>query len=251
MSLRAERADGILTITLDRPEKRNAVTIAMWEELERLLTAVAPEDGVIILTGAGGTFSSGSDVSEFLAQDKDIRAGIEATHRVITAVVGSPVPTLARVDGLAAGSALNLALACDLVVATPAAQFSEIFVRRGLTLDSGASWLLPRLVGDRRARWMALTGEAVGAAAALDWGLISEVVEPARLAHRVAELARHLAAIPRAASRSTRRLLGASWQRTLGEALTAEAESQLAVLDDLETRSHVARFGRAQEGGSA
>lgn len=242
MSVVVTREGGVVTLTLDRPEKRNAVTIAMWAQLESALADIRDDDAVLILTGSGGTFSSGSDVSEFLDPDYDIAAGIDSTHRVVAAVASLPIPSVAVVDGIAAGSALNLALACDLVVASDRATFCEIFAQRGLSVDSGASWLVPRLVGERRARQLLLLADKLDAATALEWGLITAVVPTESLQEQAQRYAERLAAVPPAASRSIRALISESWQRTLPESLSAEAERQLAVLGAGETHALITAF---------
>jgi 2-(1,2-epoxy-1,2-dihydrophenyl)acetyl-CoA isomerase len=242
VSLRVERGGEVLRITFDRPEKRNAVSIAMWTELEGVLADLDPQDGVLVLAGAGGVFSAGSDVSEFLDPACDIAAGIESTHRAVAAIAGLAIPSVAVVDGVAAGSALNLALACDFVVASEEATFSEIFARRGLSVDSGASWLVPRLVGQRRASELLLLGDVVDASTALEWGLISRVVPRAELADAAELLVDRLRAVPRPAMSGTRRLLAATWGHSLTEALDAEAANQLLVLTSPQTQELVGAF---------
>lgn len=242
MSVVVTRADGVVTVTLDRPEKRNAVTIAMWAQLESALADLREDDAVLVLTGSGGTFSSGSDVSEFLDPDYDIAAGIDSTHRVVAAVAALPIPSVAVVDGIAAGSALNLALACDLVVASDRATFCEIFAQRGLSVDSGASWLVPRLVGERRARQLLLLADRLDAATALDWGLITAVVPTEQLGSEAERYAERLRAVPPAASRSIRELIAGTWSRPLSEALDAEAANQLTVLGAGRTQDLVNAF---------
>lgn len=242
MSLRVDRGGEVLRITFDRPEKRNAVSIAMWTELERVLTDLDAQDGVLVLSGSGGVFSAGSDVSEFLDPACDIAAGIASTHRAVAAIAELGIPSVAVVDGVAAGSALNLALACDFVVASEEATFSEIFSRRGLSVDSGASWLVPRLVGQRRASELLLLGDTIDARTALAWGLISRVVARDALADESERLVERLRSVPRPAMSGTRRLLAATWDHSLTEALAAEAENQLAVLDSPQTQELVGAF---------
>lgn len=242
MSLRVERSDGTLRITFDRPEKRNAITIAMWFEIEQTLTDLAADDAVVVISGAGGTFSAGSDVTEFLDPSRDIAAGIASTHAAIAAIASIGIPSIAVIDGVAAGSALNLALACDLVIASDRASLVQIFAKRGLSPDSGASWLLPRLIGQRRATELLMLADPLDAATALQWGLINRVVPAADLAIEAARLVERIRAVPPTAMRGTRALLAATWDRSLSEALAAEAENQLLVLASPETEGLVTAF---------
>jgi 2-(1,2-epoxy-1,2-dihydrophenyl)acetyl-CoA isomerase len=137
-----------------------------------------------------------------------------------------PVPTIARVDGVAVGAGMNLALACDFVLASARARFSEIFVRRGLSVDFGGSWVLPRLVGLHRAKELVLLGDIIDAATAHEWGLVREVVEVDALDAAVAALAGRLAAGPPIAMRQSKRMLIDSFEASLERALEDEARSQ-------------------------
>ncbi|MGH9034278.1 MAG: enoyl-CoA hydratase/isomerase family protein, partial [Acidimicrobiia bacterium] len=168
-----ERDGGVVWATLNRPEKKNAINLAMAEELIGLLAEVErrSEDRVLVITGAGGAFSSGADLT-----DSETASGLQGPagwlerirwiHTIPLAIHRLPKPVVAVVPGVAAGAGCNLALACDLVVASSDARFCEIFVRRGLALDFGGSWLLPRLVGLQRAKELAFLGDMVDAARA-------------------------------------------------------------------------------------
>nr|WP_283095502.1 enoyl-CoA hydratase/isomerase family protein [Nocardioides alcanivorans] len=149
MTVRIDRAAGVTTITIDRPEKRNAMTDEMWAQMEGHLTSLDPggEDRVLVLTGTGGAFCGGSDVAGLLDDLPSLPGRIDVSNRCVLAVHELPIPTIAKIDGIAAGSGLNLALACDLVHVSERARFAQLFIHIGLSLDSGASWLLPRLVG--------------------------------------------------------------------------------------------------------
>src|SRR4029450_10081832 len=189
-AIRVERREGLVTITLDRPEKKNAIDADMWSELDRAFTEVAatPEDRALILTGSGGNFSAGADLSgnkkgqglaggpvqpivQEMRQMGDI---VLRLHRIAK-------PTLAKVDGVCVGVSLGLALACDLVLASDRARFSEIFAKRGLALDGGSSWLLPRLVGLRKAKELAYFADMIAAKEAEAMGLVNRVVPVAEL----------------------------------------------------------------------
>src|SRR5688500_11329178 len=147
--IRVERAAGVVTVTLDVPAKKNAVTTAMFSHLGELFAEVARNDDgrVLVVTGASGAFCAGADLSASgtptssgMTRMRTIGSAALALHRL-------PKPTIAKVGGVAAGAGCNLALGCDLVIASDDARFSAIFSKRGLSLDFGGSWLLPRLVG--------------------------------------------------------------------------------------------------------
>jgi enoyl-CoA hydratase/carnithine racemase len=154
-----------------------------------------------------------------------------------------PVPTIAKVAGVAAGSGANLALACDFVIASEDAYFAQLFVHRGLSVDSGASWLLPRLVGERRARELCLLGERVPAPSALDLGMITQVVPGGDLDGTVTGLAERLRDLSGAALAGTKRMLNRTWEVGFAEALAAEAANQVEVIAGAEAREAISAFG--------
>lgn len=222
MSLTVARADGVVTVTLNRPEHRNALTSAMFGELREAFAEVAerPDDRVLVLTGAGRDFCIGADLTERIDHHavymRRVNDAALALHRL-------PKPAIAKVNGIAVGAGCNLALGCDLVVASEEARFSEIFARRGLSLDFGGSWLLPRLVGLHRAKELALFADVVSAADALALGLINRVVPAADLDPFVSDWAARLAAGPPLALAMTKRLLNDASASSMDEALEAEA----------------------------
>jgi enoyl-CoA hydratase/carnithine racemase len=164
-TLLVDRSDGVVTITLNRPQKKNAVTVTMVDELVAALGEAErrADDRVVVLTGAGDAFCSGADLSQPGASQagpltymRGVGASVMALHQI-------PKPTIAKVNGVAAGLGCNYALGCDLVVAAESARFSEIFSRRGLSIDGGGSWLLPRLVGMHRAKELAFFADILSA----------------------------------------------------------------------------------------
>ena len=168
-----EDRDMVRTITLNRPERRNAIPPEGWPELRQaFLDFETSAQRVLVVTGAGGAFSSGADLDPERA-DRNVvaaRRRMKVVGDAASALHRLSKPTLAVVDGVAAGAGMNLALGCDLVIATPRARFSEIFVKRGLTVDFGGSWLLPRIVGLQRAKELALTGpDGRGRGGSLAW----------------------------------------------------------------------------------
>ena len=220
------RAGSVVTITLSRPRVKNAMTRAGWAELRDAVRAVDPvRDRVAVVTGAGDDFCAGADLNgppggDHLVDDMRIVGdACLALHRLA-------VPTIARVDGVAVGAGMNLALACDFVVASSRARFGEIFVRRALSVDFGGSWLLPRLVGLRQAKELVLLGDIIGATQARDIGLLHEVVDAGQLDGVVGDLAGQLAAGPRLAIAGSKALLNGAFDVTLERALDDEARTQ-------------------------
>ena len=250
MTVRLARDGGVATITMDRPEKRNAMTDAMWSAFEARLGDLDPggTDRVLVVTGAGGAFCGGSDGGGLLEDVRSLRERVDVANRSVLVMRGLPIPTIAEVGGVAAGSGANLALACDLVYAADSARFVQIFIHRGLSLDSGASWLLPRLVGERRALELSLLGDPVAAAAAYDMGMVTAVVADDRLDERVGEVAARLAAFNPLALAGTKRLVATTWTRTLGQALDAEADNQVGVITSDDARARIGGFRRSAHG---
>jgi 2-(1,2-epoxy-1,2-dihydrophenyl)acetyl-CoA isomerase len=236
-SILVDRSDGLVTVTFNRPERKNAIAPDQWQLLDQIVTDVwrSPEDRALILTGAGGNFSSGADLSHAGgtgADESGERPPPQSTlyemrrvNEITLRIHRMPKPTLAAVDGVAVGVALGLALACDLVLASDRARFGAIFAKRGLTVDGGTSWTLPRLVGARRAKQMAFFGDMVPADQALEWGLINDVVGAEELPDRAAEWGRRLASGPTTALSLTKRMLDASSTLTFEQALEEEARS--------------------------
>ena len=227
-TLLVERDGGIVTVTLNRPEKKNAANARMWDELMAVFTEVAErdDDRVLVITGAGDAFCSGADLSSGddlsrsgLARMRHIGATALALHRL-------PKPTIAKVNGVAAGAGCNLAIGCDLVVASETARFSEIFARRGLSLDFGGSWLLPRVVGLHKAKELALLAEVISAADAERLGLVNRVVPADALDAFVDDWATRLAAGPPLALSMSKTMLNNSLMVSMDQALEDEARSQ-------------------------
>jgi len=237
-------ANGVVTVTLNRPEVKNAIAAPMWEELRRIFQEVtrSESDRVLVVTGAGGAFCAGAD----LAGDDLIRAHpLNAMHPVNAAALALhdvSKPTIAKVGGDAVGAGMNLALGCDLVVAGASARFSQIFVRRALSVDFGGTWLLPRLVGMHRAKELALLGDIVPAEEALRIGVVNRVVPDAELDAAVAAWADRLAAGPPLALQLTKRMLSNALSLSLSEALSWEAAAQTVNLVSDDTREGIAAF---------
>jgi len=167
-------------LTMCNPSARNAVPRTGWVELaEAFKQFEASDQRVLVVTGADGDFCAGAEINRGVIaapSAADNAARMHITNSAAIALHRLSKPTIAAVDGVAVGAGMNLALGCDLIVATESARFSEIFVKRGLTVDFGGTWLLPRLVGLARARELALTGRIFGASEALEIGMITDVV---------------------------------------------------------------------------
>lgn len=235
-----ERSGGLVTVTFNRPQKKNALNGANWADLDRVLTEVMndPADRALLLTGAGGNFSSGADLSGGLDGEAAEVSGLtgrapqstlhemRSVGELISRLQRLPKPTIAAVDGVAVGVALGLVMACDLVVASDRARLCEVFVKRGLALDGGTSWTLPRHVGIRRAKQMAFFGDVVDAQQALAWGLVNEVVAADQLAKTAQDWAHRLATGPTTALSLIKRLLDASASSSFDEAVEDEARAQ-------------------------
>lgn len=221
-------ADGVATITLNRPVRKNAMTTASWARLGEVVRQVREDPVVraVVLTGAGGEFCAGAD----LGGPPDPRHPLTRMSDfsdLAVALYEMPKPVVARIDGVAAGAGCNLALGCDLVVATPRSRFSQIFVRRGLSLDFGGSWLLPRIVGIQQAKRLALLGEIIDAAQAERIGMVTWVRSEEEIDAFVADLATRLAAGPPTAMALNKLMLHEGSTHGLRAALDSEARSQL------------------------
>jgi 2-(1,2-epoxy-1,2-dihydrophenyl)acetyl-CoA isomerase len=221
---------GIVTVTLNRPKRKNAINALMFEELRTVFGEVgtSPDDRVLVLTGVGDAFSSGADLKEFgggVSYPHPVQF-VRSVGEVCLALHQIPKPTIAKVNGLATGAGLNLALGCDLIVASDRARLCEIFARRGLSVDFGGSWVLPRLVGLHRAKELVLLADWVSAEEAERMGLVNRVVPHEELDAFVADWADRLAAGPPLALSMSKRLLSQGLDISLPEALEAEAVVQ-------------------------
>jgi enoyl-CoA hydratase/carnithine racemase len=248
-TLRVARDEGVVIVTLDRPERKNAVNDVMWGELLAVFSEVAatPTDRVLVVTGAGGAFCSGADLSPDRPEERhqlDVMRGIGdvalCLHRLAK-------PTIAKVGGVAAGAGLNLALGCDLVLASDEASFSEIFSRRGLSIDFGGSWLLPRIIGLHRAKELAFFAEVISAKEALDLGLVNRVVPAGDLDSVVDDWARRLAAGPPLALSMTKTMLNNAFAVSMDQALEDEARSQTVNFGTADTAEAMAAFLEKRE----
>jgi 2-(1,2-epoxy-1,2-dihydrophenyl)acetyl-CoA isomerase len=229
-TLRYEVADAIATITLDRPEALNALTVPLKVELLAAFRAVARDRSVraVVLTGAGRAFCAGQDLKERLEPDAAPLA-IELRERynpIIAAMRALDQPIVGAINGVAAGAGAALAFACDIRLAAEGATFVLAFGRIGLVPDSGSTWFLPRLVGPAKAAELALVGETLSAADAERFGLVARVVPAGSLADEARATATRLAGLAPVALALTKRALDRSWSIDLDTALEDEAFRQ-------------------------
>ena len=241
--------DAIATITLNRPDKLNAFTGTMREDLLDALRAAGRDDAVrvVVVTGAGRAFCAGGDVEYMhgLQQSGDaasFRKLLDAGRDVVLQIVSMEKPVIAAINGVAAGAGCNLALACDYRIASEQAKLSESFVRIGLHPDWGGTWLLPRLVGRSRALEILMTGRMVGAAEAAAIGMVDRVA--ADLATETQTLAKSIADGPPLAIAAIKRALNASERNDLRAQLALEAEHQLRCFESEDAKQRIAAFTR-------
>ena len=227
-SLIVERDGAVVTVTLNRPEKKNAVTTDKWRQLADTFTEIGrrTEDRVVVVTGAGDAFCSGADLTDPTALELHGLVRMRLIDQAAAALHRLPKPVIAKVNGVAAGAGCNLALGCDLIVASDRARFSEIFSARGLSLDFGGSWLLPRLIGLHKAKELAFFAEVISAEEAERFGIVNRVVPADELDAFVDDWARRLAAGPPLALSSTKSMLNNSVGPSFEHAIDVEAAVQ-------------------------
>lgn len=244
----------IRRLTFNRPERKNAVPSDGWPTLRDAFTDFEKSAArVLIVTGAGGEFCAGADldrsgsamgesVTRRHQRMKTVGEAASALHRTTK-------PTIAAVDGVAVGAGMNVALGCDVVIASTRARFSEIFVRRGLTVDFGGTWLLPRAVGLQRAKELALSGRTVDAEEALAIGLAVEVVPPNELADRAQSMADSFLEGAPIAQMFAKQGLNASFESSFAESLSWEGQSQAIAMGTNDFEEGVAAFMEKREPG--
>jgi enoyl-CoA hydratase/carnithine racemase len=224
--LLSDDRDGVRTLTLNRPHRKNAIDARLWRVLADALRAAGRDDGVraLVITGAGGAFCSGADIGT--GEDVHPRHKLHRLSDVALALHELAVPTVAKVTGVAVGAGWNLALGCDLVVATPESRFCQIFAKRGLSVDLGGSWLLPKLVGLQQAKRLVLLGDMIDAAEAHTLGLVTWLSPADEIDAFVDDLTGRLAAGPPFALAQSKALLNDGADSTLQQALANEARAQ-------------------------
>ncbi len=248
-SILFEQSDGITRITLNRPDRLNSFTSAMHAELREALERVkADADArVLLLTGAGRGFCAGQDLADRAvapgSAPVDLGESIERNYGpLVLALRELPLPVVCAVNGVAAGAGANIALACDLVVATKSASFIQAFCKIGLIPDSGGTYFLPRLIGPARAMGLAMLGDKLSAEDAAAWGLIWKCVDDAEFAATVDALLAQLAKAPTRGLAATKRALQAAAGATLAEQLDLERDLQRELGFGNDYREGVAAF---------
>lgn len=239
---------GVVTVTIDHQERRNAITGVMFGELREVFAEITARasDRVVVITGAGdAAFCSGADLSSQAGADGErlhtllhMRNVGEAAH----ALAQVQQPVIAKINGVAVGAGLTLALGCDLLYASDRATFGAVFAKRGLSIDFGGSWLLPRLVGMHKAKEIALLADMFDAAEADRIGIVNRVLPHDRLDAEVDAVAARLASGPPIALSLTKRLLGQAFDATYAQALEAEAMAQAVNGSTKDTREAITAF---------
>jgi 2-(1,2-epoxy-1,2-dihydrophenyl)acetyl-CoA isomerase len=252
--LLVERAEGVATLTLNRPESMNSLSVELKQALISAIEDISRDASVraVVLTGTGRGFCVGQDLREHVAllQADDpapLNTVTEHYNPIVLGLAGMPKPVIAAVNGMAAGAGAGLAFACDFRIVSKTAGFLLAFANVGLTLDSGVSWTLPRLIGSARATALALLAEPVTADAALEMGLVNAVVEPDRVLAAAQELAARLAAGPTAAYAAIKASLAFAASSSLAASLAKEAELQTAMGATEDHRNATAAFVAKQK----
>ena len=248
-TVRLEVADGVATLTLARPERLNSFTVQMHAEVHDALARVRTQATArcLVLTGAGRGFCAGQDLNDRAvapgAAAVDLGESIEHYYKpLVLSLRALEMPTIAAVNGVAAGAGANIALACDLVFAARSASFVQSFSKIGLVPDCGGTWMLPRLVGPARALGLALIGEKLGAEQAAQWGLIWKCVDDDALMPTVSALARQLAAGQTLGYLRTRQAMEAGETLSLKASLDLERDFQRELGHGADYREGVAAF---------
>ena len=244
------REDGVAVVTLNRPAALNALTVEMGKELRSAL-GEARERGAraIVLTGRGRAFCAGGDLRE-MRQVAEQTGRVEAffdeplglLNECIMLIQSLPLPVIAAVNGVASGGGCNFALACDIVIAAESARFNQAFVKVGLSPDCGGTYVLPRLIGLRRATELLMTGDVVDARSAAEMGMINRVAPDDELMDVALALAARLAQAPTAAIAQTKKLLAESATNDLAAQLERERQAQIESGQTKDFREGVAAF---------
>lgn len=252
--LLVERDDGIAVVTLNRPDAMNALSRALRRALAACFRALASDDeiGVVILTGAGRAFCAGLDLKELGGESGDGSPGaMLEEHDLIAAMRAYPMPIVGAVNGFAITGGFELALACDVLLASSAARFADTHARVGIVPGWGLSQLLPRRIGSSRARELSFTGNFLDAETAAAWGLVNRVCAPDALLPTCRALARDMLSCDRATLRAIKRVYDEGERTTLGEGLRLEARVSVEHARQVAPEQVAARRRGIQERGRA
>lgn len=234
-TIQLEMRGSVCVLTLNRPERLNALNVQVGNDFKAAISEALDRGArAIVLTGAGRAFCAGGDLremQEIAKKDGRVEAFFDEPLRVLNEAIllirKTPVPFIAAVNGVASGGGCNLALACDLVVAAESAKFNQAFIKIGLTPDCGATFILPRLVGWKRATELLFTGELISAQAAAEMGMINSVSPDDELMNKAMGMAEKLAQAPTAAIAQIKMLLEASAINDYGGQLDLERKTQI------------------------
>ncbi|QDZ14922.1 enoyl-CoA hydratase/isomerase family protein [Humibacter ginsenosidimutans] len=236
-SIRVERRDDRVVVTLDRPQVRNAIDRRMVDELHEVCAELERDPKILIITGTDGVFASGADIAEMIERTaEDALAGINMNLTIRVARL--PMPVIAAVDGYALGGGAELAYAADLRIGTPRAVFGNPETGLGIIAAAGATWRLKELVGEPMAKQVLFAGRRLNAEEALRWGLLGEVVEPDELMPAAHRLADRIAALDAAATRATKAVFAAPRD----EHPRVDLEAQAVLFESPEKRRRMAEF---------
>jgi enoyl-CoA hydratase/carnithine racemase len=247
-----EQAGNVATISLNRPEKKNAMSRQMFDELRDAFDRVATDHEVrcVVVTGTGGAFCTGADLSDpenMVSTSFEFSDRMAGMNGLVRAVIDCPKPTIAKVTGVAAGAGANLALGCDLIVASTEARFIQIFVKRGLVVDFGGTWTLTRLLPLNKAKELALLGDEISGEQANELGLLNRLCSPGEIDAVTKDLAHRIAALPPRTVQAIKTNLNAAADQSLEETLSDEQTTQSLVFTSEDTREAVIAFIEKRE----
>lgn len=247
-----EHDGAVATVTLNRPAKKNAMSWNMFEEIGDAFGRAGDDDNIrcVVVTGAGDAFSSGADLTDsanMVASPFELKERMRRIHRIARSVIECPKPTISKVTGIAAGAGCNLALACDFIIASRPASFAELFVKRGLVVDFGGSWVLTRLLPLHKAKELALLGETISAQDALELGMLTRLCEPAEIDAAVKDVASRLCALPPRTVAMIKENLNRAPESSLDRILDAESASQALSFASEDTREAVMAWVEKRE----
>jgi enoyl-CoA hydratase/carnithine racemase len=243
--------DGIATILLNQPERRNAFTAELKQGLEESLNEIDERDDVrcVVIEGAGNSFAAGGDIDgmvELLDSETTNASQTEQicddTNELVGRIANLPVPTIAKIDGAAAGAGASVAIACDLQLASDRAVIGFVFTQVGLGVDTGVSYHLPRLVGTNVAKQLVYTGKLVSADEALEIGLVNEVFPRDEFEEKAGQLIEKIASGPTMALRHSKRLIDDGFDQSLESAMADEATAQGVLFDTADHREGLEAF---------
>lgn len=251
-SLRWEREGHVAAITLDRPKVLNAMSAVMFREIGDAFEQAGkdPEVRCVVLAGEGRGFCSGADLTDpdnMASTPFELQDRMRRIHRSALSVISCPKPTIAKVEGIAAGAGCNLALSCDFVIATTEASFAELFVKRGLVVDFGGSWALTRALPLQKAKELAILGETISAEEADRLGLVYRLCDPTEVDTVVKDLVAKLVALPPRSVSLIKENLNRAYERAAEASLEAEAIAQSMMFASEDTREAVTAWVEKRE----